>query len=90
MVKSHFGHCGLPAARSLFCEKWKRWHPRNAPLKANAKSDSFLNAAREEIISQKLLLRVIEPLSDKSLNLLIVIIPDTCTANTCRCTAARV
>ena len=89
MFKSQLGHCSIPVSPSLR-EKWERWHPRNALVKAKAKSDSFLNAAREEIISQKLLLRVIEPLSDKSLNLLIVIIPDTCTANTCRCTAARV
>ena len=89
MFKSQLGHCSIPVSPSLR-EKWERWHPRNALVKAKAKSDSFLNAAREEIISQKLLLRVIEPLSDKSLNLLIVIITDTCTANTCRCTAARV
>ena len=89
MFKSQFGHCGVPVSPSLFCEKWKRWHPRNAPLKANAKSDSFLNAAREEIIPQKPLLRVIEPLSGKYLNLFIVIILDTRTANSCRCTAAR-
>ena len=90
MFKSQFGHCGVPVSPSLFCEKWKRWHPRNAPLKANAKSDSFLNAAREEIIPQKPLLRVIEPLGDKYLNLLCVIILDKRTANTCQCTAARV
>ena len=89
MFKSQLGHCSIPVSPSLR-EKWERWHPRNALVKAKARSDSFLNAAREEIISQKLMLRVIEPLSDKSLNLLIVIIPDTCTANTCRCTAARV
>ena len=89
MFKSQLGHCSIPVSPSLR-EKWERWHPRNALVKAKAKSDSFLNAAREEIIPQKPLLRVIEPLSDKSLNLLIVIILDTRTANTCRCIAARV
>jgi len=55
MFKSQFGHCGVPVSPSL-CEKWERWHPRNALVKAKAKSDSFLNAAREEITSQKPLL----------------------------------
>ena len=88
MFKSQLGHCSIPVSPSLR-EKWERWHPRNALVKAKAKSDSFLNAAREEIIPQKPLLQVIEPLSGKYLNLLIVIILDTRTANTCRCTAAR-
>ena len=82
MFKSHFGHCGLPVSHSLFCGKWKRWHPRNALFKA--KPDSPLNAAREERILKKPLLRVIEPLGDKYLNLLFVIILDTHTANICQ------
>ena len=49
-----------------------------------------LNSARDEISPQKPLLRVIEPLSDKYLNLFSVIILDTRTANTCLCTAALV
>ena len=89
MFKSQLGHCSIPVSLSLR-EKWERWHPRNALVKAKAKSDSFLNAAREEIIPQKPLLRVIEPVSDKYQNLFIVIILDTRTANTCRCTAVRV
>ena len=89
MFKSQLGHCGIPVSPSL-CEKWERGHQRNALVKAKTKSDAFLNAAREEIIPQQPLLQVIEPLSDKSLNLLIVIIPDTRTANICRCIAARV
>ena len=87
MFKSHFSHCGVPVSPSLFCGKWKRWRPRNAFLKA--KPDPSFNAAKEEIIPKKPVLRVIEPVSDKYLNLFIVIILDTRTANTCRCTAAR-
>ena len=89
MFKSQLGHCSIPVSPSL-CEKWERGHLRNALVKAKAKSDSFLNAAREEIIPQKPLLRVIEPLSDKYLNLFSVIILDTRTASTCLCTAALV
>ena len=89
MSKYQLGHCSIPVSSSL-SKKWERGHLRNALVKAKAKSDSFLNAAREEIIPQKPLLRVIGPLSDKSLNLLIVIIPDTRTANICRCNVARV
>ena len=89
MFKSQLGHCSIPVSPSLR-EKWERWHPRNALVKAKARSDSFLNAAREEIILKKPLLRVIEPLGDKYLNLLFVIILDTRTVNTCQCTAARV